>query len=175
MTVEATLRRYLGAYPEHLQSQVRGLVEQGRLAEHLAGRYPGRHPVQNDGALLEYVQQLKQEHLRSAPPLHKVQFQNKMDVLQNVLGLHTAVSRVQGGRLKAKAEIRISGLFKELAPEFLEMVVVHELAHLREREHNKAFYQLCRHMLPDYHQVEFDLRLVLLQRALGSGGRTQAP
>ncbi|MDM4772313.1 M48 family metallopeptidase [Solimonas sp. SE-A11] len=166
--MDAVLRRYLGAYPDHLQAQVRGLVEQGRLEEHLKRRYPGSHQVQSDGALHEYVQELKQAHMRSAPPLHKVQFQNKMDVLQNVLGLHTAISRIQGAKLKAKAEIRVSGLFKELAPEFLEMVVVHELAHLREREHNKAFYQLCRHMLPDYHQVEFDLRLVLLQRALPS-------
>ncbi|WP_240433452.1 M48 family metallopeptidase [Solimonas sp. K1W22B-7] len=168
MSVEATLRRYLGAYPENLQAQVRQLVEQGRLAGHLAQRYPGRHAIQTDGALHDYVQEYKQAYMKSSPPLHKVQWQNKMDVLQNVLGLHTAISRVQGARLKAKAEIRVSGLFKETAPEFLEMVVVHELAHLREREHNKAFYQLCRHMLPDYHQVEFDLRLLLLQRALAS-------
>jgi hypothetical protein len=41
------------------------------------------------------------------------------------------------------------------------MIVVHELAHLKEFEHNKAFYQLCTHMVPDYHQLEFDLRLYL--------------
>jgi predicted metal-dependent hydrolase len=40
------------------------------------------------------------------------------------------------------------------------------VAHLREPQHNKAFYQLCEHLLPDYHQIEFDLRLLLLQRAL---------
>lgn len=95
-------------------------------------------------------------------------WQNKMDVMQKVLGLNTAVSRVQGARLKAKAEIRIASLFKTTAPEFLEMVVVHELAHLREREHNKAFYALCRHMLPDYHQIEFDLRLLLLHQDLSA-------
>jgi len=38
---------------------------------------------------------------------------------------------------------------------------VHELAHLKERGHDKAFYALCRHMEPDYHQLEFDLRLCL--------------
>ena len=41
------------------------------------------------------------------------------------------------------------------------MIVVHELAHIKEREHDKAFYQLCRHMEPDYHQLEFDLRAYL--------------
>lgn len=169
MALDAALRRYLGAYPPALQQQVRQLVLEDRLAAHLQQRYPGRHVIQTDAALYDYVLARKQAHMRSAPPLHKVIWQHKMDVLQNVLGLHTAVSRVQGSRLKAKAEIRIAGLFKELAPEFLEMVVVHELAHLREREHNKAFYQLCRHLLPDYHQIEFDLRLQLLQRALAEG------
>jgi predicted metal-dependent hydrolase len=41
---------------------------------------------------------------------------------------------------------------------------VHELAHLREKAHDKAFYQLCTHMEPDYHQYEFDLRLYLTYR-----------
>ena len=43
----------------------------------------------------------------------------------------------------------------------LDMIVVHELAHLKEREHNKPFYALCEHMLGGYHQVEFDTRLWL--------------
>ena len=33
--------------------------------------------------------------------------------------------------------------------------------HLREKDHDKAFYQLCTHMEPQYHQYEFDLRLYL--------------
>jgi predicted metal-dependent hydrolase len=46
------------------------------------------------------------------------------------------------------------------------MIVVHELAHLKELDHNKAFYQLCQYMLPDYHQLEFDLRVYLTWRDL---------
>ncbi|MFX9454181.1 YgjP-like metallopeptidase domain-containing protein, partial [Acinetobacter baumannii] len=90
-----------------------------------------------------------------APGLDKVLYDNKLDVVQRALGLHTAISRVQGGKLKAKKEIRVASLFKDAAPEFLRMIVVHELAHLKESEHNKAFYQLCQYMLPDYHQLEF--------------------
>ena len=160
---DAWVRRYVGDYPADTQAQVRRLLETDRLAAYLQQRYPGVHAVQSDTALFEYVQDLKQAHLRSAGPLHKVIWQNRIDVIGQVLGLNTAISRVQGGRLKAKAEIRIASLFKRIAPEFLEMVVVHELAHLRERNHDKAFYQLCRHMMADYHQVEFDLRLRLLQ------------
>jgi predicted metal-dependent hydrolase len=47
------------------------------------------------------------------------------------------------------------------------MIVVHELAHLKEKQHDKAFYKLCCWMEPDYHQFEFDLRLYLTQLELG--------
>lgn len=156
--------RYLRAYPPALQEQVRRLLEQGKLGDYLQQRYPAQHAVQSDKALYAYTMALKQEYLRNAPGLDKVLYDSKLDVVKHALGLHTAVSRVQGGKLKAKKEIRIAGLFREAAPEFLRMIVVHELAHLREFEHNKAFYQLCEHMLPGYHQLEFDLRVYLTWR-----------
>jgi predicted metal-dependent hydrolase len=46
------------------------------------------------------------------------------------------------------------------------MIVVHELAHLRERDHTKAFDRLCESMEPEYHQLELDLRLWLTAREL---------
>jgi predicted metal-dependent hydrolase len=161
-----TVLKYLAAYPAHLQDQVRRLIAEERLGEYLEKRYPGRHDVQSDKALYAYTMDLKQQYLRNAPGIDKVLYDSKRDVLRNALGLHTAISRVQGGRLKAKKEIRVAALFREAAPEFLAMVVVHELAHLREFDHNKAFYQLCEHMLPGYHQLEFDLRVYLTWREL---------
>lgn len=158
--------RYLQAYPAAVQDKVRVLIAQQRLGEHLAQRYPDQHAVQSDKALYAYTMALKQEYLRNAPGIDKVLYDSKLDVVRNALGLHTAISRVQGTRLKAKKEIRVASLFKAAAPEFLQMIVVHELAHLKEAEHNKAFYQLCQYMLPDYHQREFDLRLYLTWRDL---------
>jgi predicted metal-dependent hydrolase len=121
--------------------------------------------VQSDRALYDYAVTLKQDFLRNAPGLDKVLYDSKLDVVRHALGLHTAVSRVQGGKLKARKEIRIAAVFREAPAQFLKMIVVHELAHLREFEHNKAFYQLCEHMLPGYHQLEFDLRVWLSWRA----------
>ncbi|WP_455922089.1 YgjP-like metallopeptidase domain-containing protein [Pseudomonas putida] len=160
--------KYLQAYPPHLQEQVRTLLAEGRLGDYLQQRYPERHAVQSDKALYSYALELKQEHLRNAPNLDKVLYDNRLDLTHRALGLHTAVSRVQGGKLKAKKEIRIASLFKEAAPQFLKMIVVHELAHLKESDHNKAFYKLCEYMQPGYHQLEFDLRIYLTWRDLAS-------
>lgn len=164
--------KYVQAYAEPVQNKVLEMIARGQLGDHLARRYPQHHQVQSDKALYGYTMDLKQRHLRNAPGIDKVLYDSKLDVVRNALGLHTAVSRVQGGRLKAKKEIRVATLFKAAAPEFLEMIVVHELAHLKEHDHNKAFYQLCQHMLPDYHQREFDLRLYLTWRELPSTPNT---
>ena len=150
--------KYLQGYPATLLQQVQQLLDEQRLGAYLTQRYPGRHAVQSDKALYAYTVALKQEHLRNAPNLDKVLFDNRLDLTHRALGLHTAISRVQGGKLKAKKEIRVAALFKQAAPEFLQMIVVHELAHLKEQEHNKAFYQLCCRIEPHYHQLEFDVR-----------------
>ena len=157
---------FLQGYPAALQEQIRQLIAQDRLGDYLAQRYAGKHSVQNDKALYAYTVALKQEHLKNAPAIDKVLFDNRLDLTHRALGLHTAISRVQGGKLKAKKEIRVAALFKDAAPEFLQMIVVHELAHLKEAEHNKAFYKLCEYMLPGYHQLEFDLRVYLTWREL---------
>lgn len=152
---------YLRSYPESLQDQARVLLAQGRLGTVLQRRYPAAHAVRSDKALYEYAQDIKARFLRNAGTVNKVLFDSKIHVVRHALGLHTAVSRVQGNRLAAKHEIRVAAMFKQVPDEFLRMIVVHELAHLREKNHDKAFYQLCTHMEPQYHQYEFDLRLYL--------------
>ena len=156
--------KYLAGYPPHVQARVHVLIEQGRLGALLADKYGQAHTVRSDSQLNNYVQALKDRHLRKSVPLGKVIYDSKLQVMQHALGTHTAISRVQGDRLKACREIRIATVFRDAPAEFLKMIVVHELAHLKEAEHNKSFYQLCKHMEPDYHQLEFDLRLYLTHR-----------
>lgn len=164
-----TALKYLAGYPPHLLMRVQELIAQGRLGAMLADKYAEPHTVRSDGQLYDYVQALKDRHLRKAPPLGKVIYDPRLQVMKHALGTHTTVSRVQGNRLKASREIRIASIFRDAPAEFLRMIVVHELAHMREAEHNKAFYQLCTHIDPDYHQLEFDTRLYLTQIEMGQG------
>ena len=156
--------KYLAGYPQHVQARVHELIEQGRLGALLADKYGQPHTVRSDGQLHDYVQALKDRHLRKSVPLGKVIYDSKLQVMKHALGTHTAISRVQGDKLKASREIRIATVFRDAPAEFLKMIVVHELAHLRQAEHDKSFYLLCTHMEPDYHQLEFDLRLYLTHR-----------
>jgi predicted metal-dependent hydrolase len=161
--------KYLAGYPPHVLERVRALIERGQLGAVLSSRYGELHAVRSDGQLYDYVQALKERHLRQSVPLDKVVYDSKLQVMKHALGTHTSISRVQGGRLKASREIRIATVFREAPAEFLRMIVVHELAHLKEAEHDKAFYRLCTHMEPDYHQLEFDLRLYLTHLEAGPG------
>ena len=161
---------YLGGYPETLQAQARELLAQGRLGDILLRKYPKAHDRRSDRALFEYVQALRSQYLRGADPVHKVCYDSKLQVIEHALGTHTRRSQVQGNALKARREIRVATVFREAPPEFLDMIVVHELAHLKEKEHDKAIYSLCCHMEPEYHQFEFDLRVYLCHlEATGRG------
>ena len=153
--------KYLAGYSETVMDQVHKLINNKKLGEVLLKKYPLSHDIRTDKALYGYVMSIKNQFLRQSSPLSKIIYDDKIDVLHQALGLHSFVSRVQGNNLKSKNEIRIGGVFKKCPIEFLKMIVVHELAHLKEKEHNKSFYKLCEYMEPEYYELEFDMRLYL--------------
>lgn len=155
---------YIAHYPEHIQTQVAQLIERGQLGDYLYNKYPAQHEIQSDKALYHYINGIKNQYMRKSSPLATVSYNSKLQVLQRALGIHTYQTRVQGSKLKSHNSITVASVFKAAPPEFLRMIVVHELAHFKEKEHNKAFYQLCCHIEPDYHQFELDTRLWLQWR-----------
>ena len=154
---------YLSHYPQHLQDQIQRMQAQNQLGNWLRSRHPNVHSINNDKDLRDYAMDIKNHYMKKTQPLSKVVYDNKIHIVNHALGLHSYVSRVQGGKLKSKNELRVSDLFKHTPEPFLNMIVVHELAHLKEKDHNKAFYKLCNHMLPDYHQLEFEVRVYLTE------------
>ncbi|EQB8916623.1 M48 family metallopeptidase [Vibrio fluvialis] len=161
--------KYIQGYPAHIFEPVQRMVESGKLVSWFEQRYPQRHDIQSEKALFNYTMDIKNQYMKKTTPLSKVVYDGKIHLINNALGLHTYVSRVHGNKIKAKNEIRIASAFKNAPEPLLRMLVVHELAHLREKEHNKAFYQLCCHMEPDYHQLELDARLYMMVLELKAG------
>jgi len=153
--------KYLAGYSETVTDKVGKLIADNQLGNVLLRKYPCAHCIRTDKALYDFSVEIKNEYLRKSQPLSKVVYDCRISVINNALGTHCFVSRVQGAKLKSKHEIRVASIFKDGPLEFLKMIVVHELAHLKEKDHNKAFYQLCEYMEPAYHQLEFDTRLYL--------------
>jgi len=155
--------KYLSGYPAETLAQVEQVIADSRLGEILLQKYPRCHEVRNDKQLYEYTMGLKNQFMGKTQPLNRASYDSALQVIQHALGQHHYITRVQGNKTKTVNEIKIASVFRVAPEAFLKMIVVHELAHFKEKEHNKSFYQLCRHMEPNYHQYEFDLRLYLTQ------------
>lgn len=152
---------YIAHYPEYLKSQINHLIEEKKLGIYLLKKYPQAHNITTDKALYTYTMNIKNDFLKKSMPLSKVLYDGKISDINDALGLHRISIKNHGGRLRSKNEIRIASLFKSTPEAFLRMIVVHELAHLKEKSHEKAFYALCENIEPSYHQLEFDTRVYL--------------
>lgn len=161
-SVMTSVLRYIHGYPENIVSQVSQLVTSGKLPAWFESRYPDNHEIKSEKALFNYTVEIKNRYMKKTAPLSKVVYDNKIHLINNALGLHTYVNRVHGSKIKSKNEIRIASVFKNAPEPLLRMLVVHELAHLKEKSHDKSFYQLCCHMEPNYHQLELDARLFMI-------------
>lgn len=153
--------KYLKGYAPNLTDGVELMIKKNKLHVYILNNYPKSHKIANDKMLYNYVMEIKNEYLKKGDPLSKVVYDPKISLENQALGLHTYVSRVQGKKLKSKNEIRIASVFKKVPIEFLRVIVVHELAHLKEKNHDKSFYKLCQNMEPNYFQLEFDMRVYL--------------
>ncbi|MFI3137529.1 MAG: DUF45 domain-containing protein [Methylococcaceae bacterium] len=153
--------KYLTGYPVTITDSVQSLIDTNKLGALLLKKYPTAHTIKTDKALYTYGIELKNTFLRQSQPISKIVYDDKIQVIQHALGTHSFISRIQGSQLKVKNEIKIASVFKQVPMEFLTMILVHELAHLKEKEHNKAFYKLCTYMQPAYHHYELELRIYL--------------
>ena len=153
--------KHLTGYSVNIKARVLSLIKEEKLSSVLLKKYPVSHNIKSNKALYIYTHEIKNNFLRNSAPLTKVIYDDNINALHQALGLHSLIARVQGKKTKVKNEIRIDSVFKKAPEEFLKMIITHELAHLKEKQHNKAFYRLCEHMEPNYHQLEFDMRLYL--------------
>lgn len=106
---------------------------------------------------------IKNYYMKKIQLLSKVVYDNKIYIVNYVLGFYFYVLWVQGGKLKSKNELWVSDLFKYIFELFLNMIVVYEFVYLKEKDYNKVFYKLCNYMLFDYYQFEFEVCVYLIE------------
>ncbi|OUR95758.1 metal-dependent hydrolase [Halobacteriovorax marinus] len=142
---------YFQGYPQNIRDQFEPLIKNGEVRSYLLNKYPIGHQINSDKQLYEYANKLKQSFMKKSPPITKVKYVKQKNLIFTALGDHTSIS--------GKHEIRIAVCLKNAPEEMLQMLVVHELAHFQEKDHTRAFYNLCVHMQPDYCDVEVDTLL----------------
>jgi predicted metal-dependent hydrolase len=152
---------YFQGYSQSVRDHFEHLIKNGHIRSYLLKKYPIGHQINTDKQLFEYANKLKQKFMKKSPQINKVKYEKQKDLIRNALGTHTFISRNHGGKLKSKHEVRVALSLKNAPEEMLQMLVVHELAHFKEKDHNKAFYNLCQYMQPNYCEVELDTLLFL--------------
>jgi predicted metal-dependent hydrolase len=152
---------YFQDYPQNIRDHFELLLKNGQIKSYLLKKYPVGHQINSDKQLYAYANEIRMKFMKKSPQIDKVKYEKQKDLLRNALGTHTFISRNHGGKLKSKHEIRVALSLKDAPEEMLEMLVVHELAHFKEKDHNRAFYNLCEYMMPDYCDVEVDTLLYL--------------
>ena len=76
------------------------------------------------------------------------------------IALSSATTR--WGSASADGSIRLHWRLVHFAPQVIDYVVAHELAHLREMNHSPAFWEVVRSVMPDYEHARATLRQQLL-------------
>ena len=81
----------------------------------------------------------------------------RMDVMPT--GLQITAARTRWGSCSGKNSLCFSLFLMRYPPEAIDAVVVHELAHIRHKNHGPDFYRFVEKTLPDYRQ-----RIALLKQ-----------
>lgn len=88
-------------------------------------------------------------------------WKEKMGLDVHALRFRCAKSR--WGSCSSKGVITFNPYVMKLSHEMIDYIIVHELAHLREMNHSKAFYTLVQAYIPNYIEVQKQIKELSLK------------
>ncbi len=138
--------------PLHVpQSKIDAIVmkKQPWIVAHMAQQQAraDAHP-EPDEARWQELRQFAENYV----PGRVAYFSKQMGVTPTAV--HYSKARTRFGSCSGKDSITFSLRLMEYPLPAIDYVVVHELAHIRHKDHSKAFYQFVASVLPDYKQRE---------------------
>lgn len=128
----AEIARFVASHEAWLQKHL--IRQQQRLSQH-----PPRTPQEQE--------MLRRQAKEALPPM--VEKWAKTMGLQPA-GVKITSARTRFGSCSGKNSLCFSLYLMEYPTEAVEAVVVHELAHIRHKNHGPEFYALVRQFMPDY-------------------------
>lgn len=129
---EADIRHFVLAHEDWLSCQLARQRE--RLSAH-----PPRSPEEQEA--------LRRQAKAQLPDMVR-HWAQEMGVTPT--GLKITSARTRFGSCSGKNSLCFSLYLMEYPPDAIEAVVVHELAHIRHKNHGPGFYALIRQVMPDY-------------------------
>lgn len=99
----------------------------------------------------EEIEALRRRAKAELPPLI-ADWAKRMGVQPT--GFRVTSARTRFGSCSGKNSLNFSLFLMDYPPAAIEAVVVHELAHIRHKDHSKAFYAEVERFLPDYRARE---------------------
>jgi len=112
--------------------------------------YEREHRIQED------IDRLYREKAKEIiPPLVK-RYSEEMDLYPNRISFRK--NRSRWGSCSSRNNLTFNTMLIQTPPPFIEYVVVHELAHIRHKNHSRAFWSLVHDILPDYKQREKQIK-----------------
>ena len=138
---QENIRRYLDADEYELLSDFEKNLEKIKARTE---KYPSQVSEDEVKSLIEKAKKILPD---------KVAYYSKlMNLYPTALKITSAKTRF--GSCSGKDSICFSYLLMRYPDEAIDYVVVHELAHIKHKNHSKAFYALIEKYLPDYKERE---------------------
>lgn len=119
---------FIGAYKVHVPELIASEQQQTQIRE----------------ALIRWMKKETKSHVEQYVDLHA----NKKQLMPRSISIKTQKSR--WGSCGIHNDININWLLIMAPPEVLEYVVVHELCHIKVKNHSSKFWTLVAEHLPDY-------------------------
>lgn len=93
----------------------------------------------------------------------RADFARRLEIFSAKLGVKTTQlflsnAKTRWGSCNSKREIRLNWRLIQAPPALINYVVCHELAHLKEMNHSKKFWQVVEALFPDYLAAEKSLK-----------------
>ena len=80
-----------------------------------------------------------------------------------VQSLRFRCAKSRWGSCNSKGDITFNPYMMKLSHEMIDYIIVHELAHLREMNHSKAFYGLVQEYIPNYKVIQKQIKELSLK------------
>lgn len=133
--------------------------------EILLGSKKPNHSTYNEQIFLRFLKREAEQTFASRLAVCLASF----PIAVNPTGLRIRKMRARWGSCSETGEICLNSLLMQKDLRAIDLVINHELCHLRHFHHNKSFYQLMDRAMPEWRDIE------PLLKPINSPGRTLMP